>query len=100
MPHSSIAAAVAAAAAADHNAGKEKSATDIPKIGVGGAALGNVAGGPGVGGAAVASRPLVLQTESGGGGPQKSTPAGHKAKSTLSNFGRLTSGIGQRRSKR
>jgi vacuole morphology and inheritance protein 14 len=100
MPHSSIAAAVAAAAAADQNGGREKSAPDMPKVGAGGGAIGSAAGGLGAGGAGVVSKPTLVQPESGGNGTQKPGSAGHKARSTLSNFGRLTSGIGQRRSKR
>src|SRR5436190_19584359 len=56
MPHSSIAAAVAAATATDQNGGKEKSAPDMPKIGAGVGTLGSAAGGLGAGGAGVVSR--------------------------------------------
>src|SRR5881394_3900062 len=41
VPHSSIAAAVAAATATDQNGSKEKSRPDTPKIGAGGGALGS-----------------------------------------------------------
>jgi hypothetical protein len=92
MPHSSI--------AADQNGGREKSASDMPKVGAGGGPMGSAAGGLGAGGAGVVSKPPLVQPESGGSGTQKPGPAGHKTRSTLSNFGRLTSGIGQRKSKR
>lgn len=80
--HPSIGVAVAAGAA--QNNGKDR---DMPKMGGG--------GGNGAGPAASA--------EAGVGGAQKptSTPAPpQKTKSGLGNFGRLTSGIGPRKSKR
>ncbi|PGH04363.1 vacuole morphology and inheritance protein 14 [Blastomyces parvus] len=88
-PHSSIAAAVAAATAADQSGNKEKGAVDAHRLSVpGGVGAGN---GLGIG---HATRP-GFATNEGAAVAQKAP----KSRSTLGNFGRL-SGIGQRKSKR
>ncbi|EEH22289.2 hypothetical protein PABG_04500 [Paracoccidioides brasiliensis Pb03] len=87
-PHSSIAAAVAAATAAGQNGGRERAAADSHRLGAAGT------GGTG-GGIAHSTRQSFAMNDSGAGGAQKSP----KTRSTLGNFGRL-SGIGQRKAKR
>ncbi|KAL2373726.1 hypothetical protein RJ035_001846 [Blastomyces gilchristii] len=89
MPHSSIAAAVAAATAADQSGNKEKGAVDAHRL----SAPGGVGTGGGLG-IAHATR-LGFATNEGAAVAQKAP----KSRSTLGNFGRL-SGIGQRKSKR
>lgn len=88
MPHSSIAAAVAAATAADQNGNKEKGNVDSHRIGIG------TGTGSGLGSGHV-TRTGFAANEGAPAAGQK-TP---KSRSALGNLGRL-SGIGQRKSKR
>ncbi|OJD26463.1 hypothetical protein ACJ73_02151 [Blastomyces percursus] len=87
-PHSSIAAAVAAATATDQSGNKEKGVVDSHRL--------SVPGGAGAGGLGIAhaTRPGFATNESAA--VAQKAP---KSRSTLGNFGRL-SGIGQRKSKR